>query len=127
MANSTPLPAPVNKLLLAVNTLVDGLVMGLGKEALLLEAKAAVPWLALPIISWVFGWIVNWVASSIDVSLKKNIDILIIRFQNDARKADYDKAITKLQQAEATGTEEDNAKALQAAKDAINALVHKSR
>jgi hypothetical protein len=117
----TQLPAPENKAVSLVNIIIDGLIKGFGVEVIYTLAVAEAPWLGLPFIGYIFKLILNKFAASLDANLKRNIDIVIIRFQNDARKAEYDSAIEKLKKPEVTDAE------LQAAKDAIDKLVHRAK
>ncbi len=121
MAAANPLPPPTNQLVQIVNTVLDFLILGLGEKAAIAAATAQAPWLSLPIISWIFSSIVAAVASSIDTNIKKNVDIVIIRFQNDVRKIEYDQTIALLNK-----TPSDPA-AIQAAQDALNLLINRNK
>lgn len=122
------LPAPTNSLTTLVNSIVDQLVLGVGEQVVIAQAKVLLPWLNIPIISWMFTKIVSKLAKALDLGLKNNIDILIIRAQNDYRRVEYEKAILKLKESTATAVnKEDHEKALAAAKAAMDKLIFRSK
>jgi len=123
-----PLPKPKNALLDLINQIIDWLIKGVGKEVVIAQAKAAQPWLNIPIISWFFTGAVGILASALDNGIKTNVDNIVIRFQGDERKAAYDSAIDQLKKdSYEAKSKEDHEKALQAAKDALDRLINKSR
>lgn len=119
MAN---LEAPKNQLVSAVNAVVDTLVKGLGVEVAYALAIAQAPWLQLPIISSIFRYVLNLFAGSLDKNLKINLDIILIRYQNDAIKEEYDKAIEPLKDKGEVSDEE-----LQKIKDSLDKLINRNR
>ncbi len=123
------LPAPTNKLVDIVNTVLDVLLLGLGANAAITAATSAAPWLGLPIISWIFRQIVMAIADSLDTKLKASVDIIVIRFQNGVRKAEYDDAINQMKTAmDNPGVSDaDKQKAIDAAKAAVRALVNRNK
>ena len=114
------LPAPKNALVSVINAILDALIKGLGANMAYAAAVAEFPLLGAPIIGYFFRMFIDHLASSIDNNLKINADIIIIRFQNDARKADYDSAIAKIKLPGATDAE------IKAAKDAIDRIVSRT-
>jgi len=123
------LPQPKNSLVDVANAVIDALVLGLGVDAAIAAGVAQAPWLAWPIISYIFQQIVTSMAESLDVHLKNTADIVIIRFQNDVRKIEYDSAIdqmkTVMDDPEASDAQKQSA--IDAAKNAIRALVNRNR
>lgn len=123
------LPAPTNRLVTIVNIVLDYLIQGLGAPAAIAAATAAQPWLGWPVISWIFKTVVNGFAALLDTKLKTFVDVIIVRFQNAAIKIDYDKAIDEFKKVydDPASDAVAKAKALQAAKDAIDRMVNKNR
>ncbi len=87
------LPAPINKLVAVINLTVDSLLMGLGVEATIAAVYVQAPWINVPIVRSAFRFMVEKLATSIDLWIEKRIDNIVIRYQNDSRKNDYDKQI----------------------------------
>lgn len=114
------LPAPSNPAVSKLNQVLDALVSGLGAQAAYLLLVAQVPWLGLPVISSLTRMLLGWLADSLDSSLKRYADIIVIRFQNDARKAEYDQAMQAIQAGAPSEAE------VAAAKAAIDALVSRA-
>jgi hypothetical protein len=102
---NTTLPAPKNKFLEVLAVIIDVLIKGLGPEAAIKAAVSAAPALALPVISLIFRWAVTSLANVLDLTLKKNLNVVIIRFQNHAERAAYDKVIEKITKPGATDAE----------------------
>ena len=111
--------APSFPLVDIANLVLDTLIKGLGEDAAIAAATAYAPWLALPIINWIFKQIVSVAANALDTQLKAGVDIVIIRFGNDIRKKEYDAALEPVKAGKATPDE------IQKARDAIDALVHR--
>lgn len=118
----TNLPAPTNWLVTLINGILDNLIKGLGVDIAYGAAVAQVPWLGAPVIGTIFRAILDRLASALDTNLKINADIVVIRFQNDARKGEYDAALKPIQQ-----TENPTDAEIQAAKDAIDRLVRRAK
>lgn len=116
----TQVDAPKNQLVSGINIVLDTLIKGLGVDVAYSLVVAQVPWLALPIVSSIVRWILNSIASSLDTNLKINVDIVVIRYQNDLRKTEYDSAIAKIKQPGASDAE------IKAAKAAIDQLVSRT-
>ncbi len=113
-------PAPKNDLVTAINSVIDILIKGLGADAAYAAVVAQVPWLGLPVISYFVKLVINHLAGAIDTNLKINIDIIVIRYQNQSLKEQYDKALESLKTKLEVSDEE-----LKAAKLAIDHLIHK--
>lgn len=121
-------PDPTNRLVKIINVVTDTLILGVGEKVAIAEAVALQPWLGLPVISFFFARLVSIFAKALDAGLKKNIDIMVIRFQNDHRKNEYEEAIAKLQKDVATSaSKEEHAKALQNAKDTMDKLINRNK
>lgn len=116
---------PTNSLVSTLNKVIDFLIKGVATQTVIALAVAEQPWLGWLIINDIFTYYVNKLAASLDLSLKNGIDIVIIRFQNNEIKSDYDKSLKDLDQAIKNG--EDHDKALQDAKDAADKLIHRSK
>jgi hypothetical protein len=114
------LPAPSNHLVTVINSVIDTLIKGLGVDVAYALAVAEFPFLNLPIVNQLFKLALNYLADSLDTTLKVNADIIVIRFQNDIRKAEYDKSIEPLKKPGATDAD------IKAAKDAIDKLIHRA-
>jgi hypothetical protein len=124
----TKLEAPVNKLVSIINSTVDQLILGVGEKVVISQLTAISPWLGLPVISTIFSIFVSTLAKALDNGLKINIDILVIRFQNDARKKDYENTIEQLKVTTATSTsKEEHEKALKAAREAMDKLINRNK
>jgi hypothetical protein len=121
MPESTPLPRPRNSLVELANIVIDNLIKGLGTELTIKAATAYAPWLKWPIIRNIFRQIVTFVHNHLDIFAKRYVDILIIRYQNDARRADYDEALEKIK--EPGATDED----IRKAKEAIDSIVRRAK
>lgn len=123
----TPLPAPKNRLVEIVNLVLDQLIKGLGADAAIAAAIAHEPWLAIPIIKWIFTGIVHAVAAAFDTNAKRFVDIWIVRFQDGAKKAEYDKEMGKFKGVvdDETKTPAERAQARKDASDAIDRIVHR--
>jgi len=120
MADS-PLPAPTNRLTNLTNIVLDGLIKGLGANAIIASATTAEPWLNLPVIHWFFTTVINAAAGGADTVIKENVDVIEIRFQNSANLGAYNAIIGQLQ------TNPKDAQELAAAKAAIDALVNRNK
>lgn len=124
----TNLEAPKNRLIDIINTVMDQLILGVGEKVVISQLTALQPWLGLPVISTIFSLCVSTAAKALDNGLKINIDILVIRFQNDSRKSDYEKAIEKLKiETAAAKSKEEHEKALKAARDAMDKLINRAK
>ena len=115
------LEAPKNHLVSVMNAVFDALIKGLGVEVAYAAAVAQMPFLGVPIVCTLFRYVLTQIASVFDDGLKKNADIIVIRIQNDARKAEYEAAIKPLKSGHATDAD------LKAARDAIDNIVNRSR
>lgn len=124
---STPIAAPTNRFVAVVNAVLDNLIQGLGVNAAIAAATAAWPPLAGPFLGYIFRQIVEWFAGIFDVKLKAFVDQQIIRVQNEIRKAAYDAAIEDYKKSLEGASDADRAKALQAAKDAMDRLINRNR
>lgn len=124
----TTIAAPTNKLVDIINTVVDQLVLGVGEKVVIAQLTILQPWLGLPVIKWIFSVFVSSLAKSLDSGLKKNIDIVVIRFQNDSRKKEYEKAIEVLKADTAnSSTKEEHDRALKAAREAMDKLINRNK
>lgn len=122
------IPAPTNSATNLVSFIVDQLVLGVGEKVVIAQARAALPFLNLPVISWFFNMFVGKLAKALDLGLKNNINIIVIRFQNDARKEAYETAITKLEASTANAvSKEEHEKALKEARDAMDRLINRNK
>lgn len=121
--------APENKLVLVINTILDFLIKGLGVEAAIAAAVAQVPWLGLPVVNWILRQIVGAIAQSLDTQIKINLDNILIRFQDDVRKIEYDDSIDQLKKAisQPGVSDADKAKAIQDAKDSLDRIIHRAK
>lgn len=115
-------PAPINETVTIANIVIDGIVTGAGPDVIIANCVAQAPWLAYPIISKIFSWIVNSLANKIDTSIKQHVDVIIIRFQNNALQKKYDDLINQVRtQKELTDAELAKARAI------IDAYVNRTR
>lgn len=122
------LEAPKNTLVAIINETMDQLILGVGEKVVIAQLTAIYPWLGLPFISTVFSVCVFSAAKALNSGLKNNIDIIVIRYQNDARKKEYDAAIEKLKkETEAANNKEEREKALKAAKEAMDKLINRNK
>ncbi len=117
----TPLPAPKNSLVELVNIILDNLIKGIGVSVVVGEATLYAPWLGLPVIRYLFKGLVDFLAGYVDTFAVRNVDIILIRFQNDDRKVDYDDAIARINRPGATPDD------IQEARDALRRLVNRNR
>ena len=124
----TTISAPTNKLVDVINTVVDQLVLGVGEKVVITQLTILQPWLGLPVIKWIFSSLVSSLAKALDSGLKKNIDIVVIRFQNDSRKKEYEKTIEVLKASTASSsTKEEHDRALKAAREAMDKLINRNK
>lgn len=122
------LPAPKNGFLAAVFTAIDILVLGLGETAAASAAVAACPWLGWPIINSIFKGVLGNVAKALDESLKIRLGKVIIRFQNDGRKDEYDKEVERFKETLKPGaSKEDHDKALDDTIDKMDRLINRNK
>lgn len=115
----TQAPAPQFILVTIFNTVCDVLIQGLGETAAVAAATTYAPWLALPIISWIFKSLVSYLANALDTNLKNSVDIVLIRFGNDARRAAYEEALKPIRSGNPSPQE------IQNAKDTLDRLIHR--
>ncbi len=113
------LPAPKNVFIDVTNAVIDALIEGLGVELAISSATVYAPWLALPVISWIFRQMVSALADCLDSKLKSSIDIVIIRFTNNIHKGEYDDAIAKIK--DPNSTLED----VEAARATLDRFIHR--
>lgn len=111
------LPAPKNTLVEIVNNIIDFLIKGLGDDFIIGYGKAQVPWLNWPIVRDLFEASIHYLTKSVDVSLKHNVDFIIIRVQDDSRRVDYDKGIEEAKKAGVSN----------ATKESIDRLIRRSK
>jgi hypothetical protein len=111
------LPAPKNKLVEIVNNFFDFLIKGLGADFAIAYMKLQVPWLNWPIVKDFFEAGVRYLDDQLNTSIKQNVDIVVIRFQDDAKRADYDTAI---EEAKKSGVSN-------ATKDSIDKLIRRNK
>ena len=111
------LKKPTNGLVDFINGFFDLLLKGVGERALFVYVTAQMPFLGLPVVSYFVRAAIARLASVLDAGLKNNVDIVVIRYQNDARRAAYDAALAPIKQGEFDD------KQLQKAKEAIDKLV----
>jgi predicted MarR family transcription regulator len=91
-----PLPKPDNRVLSVIKIVLDALIKGLGVEFAITAATAKFPWLGLPVIRSLFKWLVQTIAAVIDERAYNYTAVLVIRFQNNLRRDDYERAIREL-------------------------------
>ncbi len=113
------LPAPKNVFIDIANAVIDALVDGLGVDLAISAATVYAPWLALPVVSWIFRQIVSAIADSLDTKLTVSVDIVIIRFTNNVHKGEYDDTVAKIKDPAATPGD------IEAARIALDRLVHR--
>lgn len=101
--------------------MIDLAVKGVAAPAIVTVVTAAQPWLGVPVISWLFSNLVGSIAARMSTALEENIDAIVIQFQDDDRKEDYDNALAKANAAGASPAD------IQAAFSAIDNLVHLSK
>lgn len=122
------LEAPKNTLITIINETMDQLILGVGEKVVIAQLTALHPWLGLPVISTIFSVCVFSAANALNSGLKNNIDIIVIRYQNDARKKEYENAIEKLKlETAAAKSNEEREKALKAAKAAMDRLINRNK
>lgn len=115
------IPAPTNKFLKVMNVIFDSLIEGAGVDLAIAEAEALVPWLTLPIISSIFKQLMRWTATFLEEFAKRNVGKIVIRFQNDARKAEYDSQIEIIKKPGVLPSE------VQKARDAMDLLIQRGK
>ncbi len=115
-----PLPAPQNKFVEVLNRILDTLIKGLGADMAIAVAIAEAPWLGWPVVTELFRYFIRRLSLSIDDTIKKNADIIVIRFQNDIRKAEYDSAIEPIKNGNPTPEE------IKRAEDAIDRIISRA-
>ncbi len=113
------LPAPKNKFVEVTRLVLDGLIEGLGVEAVVAAASAAAPFLNTPIIRNIFRWVVEQLAEVINENLFKWGAKLIIRIQGDSRKDKFNESVLPIIQGVATDEE------VQRARDAAIDVIHR--
>jgi hypothetical protein len=113
------LPRPKKTLVGLINVVLDNLIKGLGADLAIAAGVAYAPFLGWPVINFIFRQSVHALASSLNTSIKQNLDNIIIRFQNDARKAEYDKAIEEIKK---PGASEDD---IRKAREAMDRLIRR--
>ena len=93
MAEAVPLPAPQKSLVNAIRKVLDYLIQGLGADLAIGAMYANGPaWLATPGLRIILEGIIKKAAEVMDESIADNISVIVIRFQNEARLEDYNKA-----------------------------------
>jgi len=105
------------------------LILGLGTTLVVQNAIAILPILGLPFIRTIFSSIVSALSSSLDSNIKKNLNIVVIRWQNDQIKKEYDEIINKIREHDEGKvlSEEEYRRELEKAKSAIDNLVNRNR
>lgn len=101
----TDIATPTNRLTAIVDIVLDFLIKGIGANAAIAAAVSAEPWLGLPIVNSIFSWAVNLFASRFDLGLQKNVNAIVIRFQNDEQKDAYNQAVAAVNKPGATDAE----------------------
>lgn len=119
------LPAPKNKLVSVVNQIIDGLLIGIGEDLIILSATAEAPFLALPVVSWLFRQTVSFFVGVFDSALKKHIDKVIIRFQGDVSKKAYDQVMERFREHDQNGGPSD--KDIEDAKKTADDIIRRGR
>lgn len=114
---------PINRFRRLVDIILDGLIKGIGEEAIIASAVSAEPWLALWGINWIFTSGIGVIANAFDTKMKIGFGVLITRYQDQVRLDAYNKMIANFKQA----TPEEHAAALAASKAAADAMISKDR
>lgn len=125
----TVIAPPTNRLTALINVIVDTLLKGFGEDAAIVAAISAEPILATGFGNWFLIRAVRYFGDLLDTNIKINVDNIAIRFQNGLFKDQYDATIAKMKQT-TTDPGVSNAnklKAIQAAKDAADAIIHRSK
>lgn len=123
---SESLPKPINRLADLADLVIDLLILGIGEKVVIAQATAAVPWLGLPVISWIFRGFVHNISESLNKSLTYRVDHVIIRYQTNVKKEEYNEAIQELNNSSSKNKEEYD-KALQVAKDKMDRIINRNR
>ena len=120
-----PLPAPKNTPLEILNIVLDVLLKGLGADAAIVAAQTAFPVLGLPVVGWLFSAFVRRLAASLDLTLQKQLDVVLIRYQGGAKKAAYDKVLSNFKtQMSGQPTPQEKSDAIKSAIKAADNLIH---
>jgi hypothetical protein len=113
--------APTNKLVTVINQVIDYFIKGFGVDFVYAYLTAQFPFLAWPFFSYILKQALTYIAAGFDTGLKNNVDVIVIRYQDDALKDDYDKAIQTIQTPGATSDQ------INSGFDAIDAIIHRSK
>lgn len=87
-------------------------------------AKAAVPWLAWPIVAQLFDYLASKFGDLIYTELATSATFFVINFQTAEEKSAYIDSLNNLQIAQSGGDADAIAKALQQARDNLGKLIH---
>ena len=91
-----------------------------GKESI----KTYLPWLRLPIVSWIFDFIVNRFGNAIDQEIQMHLTFLVIDIQTANELKAYQEATELLKKANATKDQDAINKAKEEYKKKLADLVH---
>lgn len=120
--------APANALVSFVNQVFDDLITGIAAQAIINSQVAQNPILGWPIIYGIFSYVVNQLATVLDTNIKKNVDGVIIRFQDESKLADYNAALAAYNQGVENAETQDQIDAERAILDAsISSVINRNK
>lgn len=115
------IPAPTNALVRAIKKAFDLVIEGFGVELAFAAAVAELPILGAPIIRVFVKIAIEQSAQYVNENGKRMASIFVIRYQNDVRKDEYDKAIEPIKKGKPTPEQ------IQAARDAADRIINRNR
>jgi hypothetical protein len=115
------LPPPKNTFIEVTKIVLEKLIEGVGVDLAVAAAVAEVPFLATPIVNYIFKWIVGKLAAVMDENLFKFSIKMILRLQSTPRKEEFNAAIVPIVGGSPTDEE------IKRARDAADRLIERNR
>lgn len=117
-------PATQNTSVAVVDAIIHEAIMDVAKPAAIKAAQAALPWLALPGLSSLFGLLVGKVFGYLGQFLEQAAAFSIIDAQTSKEAAEYQSAVNQLRSAAQTGDPHAISAATQTFQDTLARLIH---
>lgn len=117
-------PTTTNQPVQFTDAVLHGLIFDVGVNALKIYAKAQVPILGAPPLSWIFDWLVDWITGMLYVQLERFVSFAIIDFQTQSEKNSYMDAVQALSAAHKSGDLNAIEKAKEDFKTKLGNLIH---
>lgn len=115
------IPAPTNKVVRAIEIVLDTLIEGLGPEVAYRLLVLEFPVVGAPFLGLLTKFAIDSLAKYLNKHGTRLATIMVIRFQNDIRKAEYEAALVPIRRGDYSEAE------LAAARAAIDRLVRRSK